>query len=251
MRTSLPLKLAAATLVLAAGAAASCAAAEPTGLPVTVALDADFDDHPVDQPVGTGGAAAGEPIYVAPTLSAIVREGSVAGRRLLELSNPGGGSSATTRFEFLDEAEYSSGTLHLDIELVVDEAANHNGVQVYLREQGGSTRSFLNLVLLPSGVLSVSGSGVGFPTFPGLVAPGPNRLELLADLDTRHIRVWLNDVQVGPAEGFRHDIEDRGIGRVIVGLAAHPTLRRTWLDHLRVGHAPADPLFSDGFEAVD
>lgn len=238
-------------LALAGKPRAQADTGTPAGTSAVVVLDAHFEDKPLDQPIGTGGAAVGEPVFVAANLDAIVRAGSGTGARLLELSNPGGGSAASTRFEFLDQAEYSNGTLHFDLELVVEEAANHNGVQVYLREQGGSARAFLNVVIAPTGSVSINGSGIAPATFPGLAGPGIHRLELLADLDTRDIRVWLNEAQVGPAQGFRHDIEDRGIGRVIVGMAAHPTYRRAGLDYLWAGWVPGDPLFADGFEAVD
>lgn len=247
----LVLSASAAGLLMAGSASVRAGSGTPAGVPVTVALDAHFDDKPLDQPIGTGGAAVGEPIYVSPVLDAIVRSGAEPGQRLLELANPGGASAISTRFEFLDDAEYTSGTLHLELVLVLDEAANHGGVQVNLRERGGSARSFLDVLLRPNGTLFIGGSGFGQVSVPGVVGPGVHRLELLADLDGRRIRVWFDDTPYGPSEGFQHDIEDRGIGRVVVGLVAHPGPRRAWIDRIGAGHQSGDPLFADGFESTD
>ncbi|MHC4970477.1 MAG: hypothetical protein ACYTF4_17945, partial [Planctomycetota bacterium] len=71
-------------------------------------LEADFDDKTIDAPIGTGGAAVGEPVSVSPNIIATVRAAPFATPSLEIVDNnddPPSGFAGAARFEFIGSAE--------------------------------------------------------------------------------------------------------------------------------------------------
>lgn len=218
-----------------------------------VLLDAHFDDKQPDQPIGTGGAALGEPIFVHGPLDAIVRkEPGSDDNQELELSAGPGTSALSARFEFLDSAEITDGVVQVRAEVILGTAESFRSVQFYVREQGSNAQSFASLLLSDSGGLVLTGAGIDMQVWPGLVRlEDRNQIELVFDMDEGRYWLWFNDNDLAPPEGYAHGITERGIGRVTVGLGA-PTddPRSARVDNLLVTWLPGDALFANGFEAM-
>jgi hypothetical protein len=130
------------------------AAAVLIGLPATeraVAelLWADFNDKPIDRPIGTGGAAVGEPVHVDPWVTAIVRAYPFP-TPSLETQDNDDHTAGAVRFEFLGSAEITSGIVTITTALWFDTFEDYN---LYVREQGTSPRSFLSMHFTPTGAI--------------------------------------------------------------------------------------------------
>lgn len=194
-----------------------------------VVLTADFDDKAVDQPIGTGGAAVGEPVSVNSTLTAYVRDAPFA-TPALELQDASTVSAGAVRFEFLDGLEVSNGHLSIEATLQFNEI---NSFHMGLREQGTASRSFANLTFSIFGTISYSDANTGSYTL-STYAPGtPYRVRFDCDLNAGTNDVWLNDVLV--LENEPHGITDRGIGSITFGLGFDPDLTGTmYVDDIHV-----------------
>jgi hypothetical protein len=217
----------------------------------SVLLDAHFDDKAPDQPIGTGGAAVGEPVSVDSQLNAIVRrEPGSDDNQELELSVGPIDPALSARFGFLDSAEILDGVVSIRGEVILDGADTFSIANIYVRERVTSASAFANLRLRNSGTLSLSGSGIDEQNWPNQVLlEGRNEIELQFDMDAGRYWLWFNDQQMGPPEGYAHGISTRGIGAVVVGLAGSIfDPRRIRLDSLQVVWMPGDPLFASGFE---
>lgn len=218
-----------------------------------VLLDANFDDKKIDEPIGTGGAAVGEPIFVHGPLDAIVRKEPEGDDNLeLELSAGPGASALLSWFEFLDSAEITDGVLQIRAELILGKAESFRSAGLYVREQGGASQGFANLTLSSNGTLVLSGAGIGPVSWPSRVLlEDRNAIELVFDMDEGRYWLWFNDEELAPPAGYAHGITARGIGRAIVSLAASTTAPRSArVDNLLVTWlpVPGDALFADGFE---
>lgn len=216
-----------------------------------VLLDANFDDKKIDEPIGTGGAAVGEPVFVTDSLDAIVRKEPGSDDNLeLELSAGPGNSALHSRFEFLDLAEIADGVLRIGAELILGKADTFTHVNFYVREQGTAAQSFASLRLSDNGILRLSGAGIDPVSWPDRVLlEGRNAIELVFDMDEGRYWLWFNDEELAPPEGYAHGITARGIGGVSTGLAASSEKPRSArLDSLLVTWLPGDALFADGFE---
>lgn len=216
-----------------------------------VLLDAHFDDKTPDAPIGTGGAALGEPTFVHPVLDAVVRAEPGSGtNQELELAAGPGTSTLSTRFELLDSVEIMEGMLHIEVEFILGTSETFRSVHLYIREQGGSAVSFANLTLRDNGTLALSGDGIAPQSWPGLVQfEARNEIELMFDMDQGRYWFWFNGADLAPSDGYAHGISERGIGRLSASLAASSDdPRSARMDGLLVTWLPGDAVFADGFE---
>ena len=83
------------------------AASAPGTVSAQVLLDANFDDKTIDAPIGIGGAAVGEPVYVW-NVTAIVRDSPMSSPSL-EIHDDDDFGTGSAKFNFLADAEISSG----------------------------------------------------------------------------------------------------------------------------------------------
>lgn len=75
-----------------------------------ILLSANFDDKPVGLPIGTGGAAVGEPTSVTSTITAIVRDWPTA-TPSLKVNDDDLSDAGFVRFMFLEDRAVDTGTL--------------------------------------------------------------------------------------------------------------------------------------------
>ena len=232
------------SLVLALAAFSLSAGDEPL-----ILLDAHFDDKTVDQPIGTGGAEAGEPITVGSNLDAIVRQNADdPDNRVLELRTTDSASTSATRFEFIEHTEVEQGRLLVSVQITVPDP-DFGQASLYLREAPGAGKRFLDLALQTSGTINISDAAGILVILPNAITFGqPMLIEVMHDLDERTYDLLIDGVHV--VEGRAHGITDRGIGAFIVSLLNRPKFEETrvMIDDLLVAHWPADLLFAHGFE---
>lgn len=211
-----------------------------------VLLDADFQDQPVDQPIGVGGAAAGQPVLVSSLLSAVVRDAPMASRSL-ELAWAGASSSASfVRFELPGGTEVVDGELLVEFELLPQTATTH---LVGIREAGTSFRTFGDLRLHSNGLMQVS-DGAGFVLVPdGWSAGTTLRFWFLYDMDARVWSFGLDGKAIVVDRPLSPPADGRGIGAVLFGLDfGSPPASCLSIDNIRIGRPVVDALFADGFE---
>lgn len=214
--------------------------------PMALLLDADFQDQPVDQPIGLGGAVAGQPVLVSGLLAAVVRDAPMASRSL-ELAWAAPSSTASfARFELPDGVEVTDGELMIEFELLPQTATTH---LVMIREAGTSARNFGGLRLISSGQMQV-GDGAGFALVPSGWSAGTTlRPWFLYDLDARVWSFGVGDQAVLVDRPLSPPADGRGIGAVLFGLDfATPPESRLSVDNIRIGRPVVDALFADGFE---
>lgn len=181
-------------------------------------LDCDFEDQPLDQLIGTGGAAAHQPVDLG-GIAATVRT-SPTGGQALEIVDDADFGALTVRFEFLESAEITTGVLTLNALLhFVDD----NRYLVYVREQAGAAHSFLNLAFGDGGIVSQGDAddGGNFPV--GTYTLGEDLpLTITLDLDAGTCAVSLDGVEIVPAEST--GVTGAGVGSILFGFDHDPDL---------------------------
>lgn len=225
------------TLSLAA-AAGSVHAGDDSGV---VLLEANFNDKPLDQQIGTGGPELGEPISIFPGLSAIVRAAPMS-TPSLELSEAATGMALPARFEFLGGEEVTHGDLNIHIRI---EAAQNDTFQVYVREPQTAAQNFATILFTGSGGISAFDQN-GTIGVIGSYSIGVEReLGLLFHMDD-----GTYDIKFGGAilaTGRAHGISGHGIGSVAVGTTSTTTPGSLfYVDRLRVTRG--DGVFRNGFD---
>lgn len=220
--------------------------------PPLILLDAHFDDKPVDQLIGTGGAEAGEPISVGSNLDAIVRQDADdPANRVLELGTVDSASTSAIRFEFIEHTEAVHSRLLVSVQITVPDPDFGQG-SLYLREATGSAKRFLDLVLQTSGFINISDAAGTVANIPnGFQFGQPLLIEVFHDLDERTYDLLIDGVYV--VEDRAHGITDRGIGAFIVSMMNRPKFEesRLMIDDLLVAHWSSDAIFAHGFEVPD
>ncbi|MFP4209469.1 MAG: hypothetical protein ACLFSC_12565 [Wenzhouxiangella sp.] len=222
----------------------------PAFAPETILL-ADFNNKPLDQPIGTGGAAAGEPVQLSTLIETRVRAAPAGGREL-ELSKEPSFGTANIRFEFLELEEVTTGQMRFSVALRLGTADQFSRVGLLLRERPGAAQAFLNLNLFSDGDAQISRSGFPVERFENALALSAlNLVEILFDLDDKTFSLCLNGEVLALA--LDAGIETtRGIGSVLISLPAEgDTL--VWLDEIDVkkgafGDGGSDTVFADRFD---
>lgn len=210
-------------------------------------LLADFADKPVNQPIGTGGAAQGEPVTISPSIDAVVRAAPGGGREL-ELAVGSFPSTQSVRFGFLDSEEVTVGRLKSRIELRLGSADQFSQVSLLMREAGGSAQSFLNLLLFFDGEAVLTRSGLPAMRFPdAALLSSLNVIDILYDLDELTFSLCMNGLLLA-ADLVPGIQTKRGIGSLLLSLPAN-TDTVVWLDRIEVTKGTtSDRLFSDRFQ---
>ncbi len=234
------------TVVLALALAGSGTATVQASGAQQELLRADFQDQPVDQPIGVGGAVLGQPTFVFPFLDAIVRDTPMASRALEITWAAPPSTSSTVTFGLLDEQQIAQGRLTIQMTWLphVD-----SGYAIAIREADGASHMFGGLNLTPTGVLRLH-DATGSVVIASAVASG----------EAMHLR-WDYDLDAGTYD-FRLDgelmladrahgvsAEHAGIGSVLVGLDWGTRLDTALsIDDVIVYRPPPDPIFAHGFE---
>ncbi len=200
----------------------------------TVYLQADFDDKEIDVPIGTGGAAVGEPVNVGSQITAIVRSEPFP-TPSLEIADNHESTAGTARFEFLGSEEVSSGMLYMAADLWF---AAHENFAIFIREQGSSACSFASIYFSDGGGVDVGDAG-GHHGLVGLYEIGRIvPLMLVYDLDLGTYDFWFDGELLLADEP--HDVTTcSGIGTFLFGCLHDPGFEgRMYVDNIHVADFP-------------
>ncbi len=176
--------------------------------------------------------------------SAIVRSGPMTSNSL-EIQDIVDFGSGSVRFQFLGDAEITSGLVRITCDLwFIDEESFSFGV----REEGGSSKSFVTIRFTSSGFVNfVDADTSGLNVIGDYEAGRALPLVLEFDLDAGTYDLVLDGEMLLDDEP--HGVTGRGIGAVYLGPNSDATLDGTLhLDNLRV---EVPPVFADGFESGD
>ncbi len=204
-------------------------------LPLPLVLNADFDTQTVGQPIGTGGAALGEPHSASSgTTTQIVDVGM--GNRILQL-NASTGSAQNLRWEFLDNIEVTSGIVAFDFDVLFGVLDQY---QILIREAGGSASAFATLRFFSSGAVSLADAG-GSAGVSGVsyAANQRYRVRLIFDMDSATYTAMLGNTVL--VEDRPHSVvTGRGIGAITTGFQSSAQFGGPiFIDALQVGVSDA------------
>lgn len=206
-------------------------------------LRAQFDDKPVDQPIGLGGAAVGEPFLVPEGLSAIVRaEGG--SNRWLEISADTLVSAAAVQFGLLGDAGVQIGTVQMDVTLTMP---TFGVCSIAIREPRWSVHNFSTVSFQDSGDVTAHDAAGSFALAAYSYVPGvPQHVRLTFDMDAGSYDIALNGSLL--VTGRAHGITGAGVGQIqiTVPYAAPPQLY--FIDDIVVTWMFPDPVFADSFD---
>lgn len=210
-----------------------CLAALPGWAATAVLLDANFNDKPLNTPIGTGGASVGEPIFVNSELQATVRDALFTSPSLY-LKNLNGSihSSHRIMFELLDGAEVQNGYLLIAFKLRAPSTLTN--FSFIIREQGSSANQYASLLFGGSGSIQ-SSDGTGQLLNIGTYSPGDTlRVEYFYDLGAGTYDLFVNDAVL--IANRPHGVVDLNSGIGTLGFA--PTQNGVWaVDDILVTHA--------------
>ncbi|MFZ2235692.1 MAG: hypothetical protein WAV67_04860 [Dokdonella sp.] len=131
-------------------------------------LDADFNQQSLNQQIGTGGAASGQPIFInsslfAETLPFMFFTPSLA------IQQSTTGTPKAANFEFVDNAKVTGGELRIGMRVLSINSGD--SFTITMSEQGSSTGTFGTLTFLSNGDVRTfdSGGSAVFTTHAALV----------------------------------------------------------------------------------
>lgn len=180
----------------------------------TTYLVADFDDKPIDMPIGTGGPTVGEPVYVAPFVDAVVRDTPLP-TPCLEISDIDDYYAGSVNFKFLDDAELTTGHLTMTCTLWFNYDETGEGYSVMFREHGGAAFNFLTLRFAGNGEVSCYDTNSYSPPLATYEPGRPVLLKVSFDLDAGTYTIWLDGV--GIRWNDSHGIVGSGVGSLLIG----------------------------------
>jgi len=215
----------------------------------TIYLEANFDDKPLDVPIGTGGPSLGEPIENDPAITAIVR-GTPMSSPCLEIQDNDDFSAGSVRFEFLGGVELETGEVGISAMLWFTELSPGYDFRILVREQGTSALSFANIDFISDG--SVYAESANSPQSL-LGTYDINRVcsfGIIFDMDAGTYDIWLDGQLV--LEGEAHGIVGRGVGAVLFGCNHDADLDGHFFvdDILVANYLPTTPSESAGWGQV-
>lgn len=204
-----------------------------------VALDADFNNKTLDAPIGTGGAAVGEPAFIDAGVQAIVRSGP-AGLKALELTDVASSLAHAVDFRFLNVSTFLKGVVTLQADLWFDQADSYEiGVQTSQWHDPG----FVTLTISPTGMATiVDGSG----TAGSVPAPVGRWLNLLIRIDqwSKTYDLWLDGVPY--VQGRNHGLPLESIGSFYFAIGPDANLSgRMYVDNIHVTRDILCPITYD------
>lgn len=215
-------------------------------------LIADFNDKPLDQPIGTGGAEAGEPVRVPSLMDAVVRDDAVPEKSLAiswKNHNPAAGA---VRFNFLGEVDIASDIVSISLRVTPGAGGAYS---VSLRESGGAAMPFATLVLTPSGLVHLTDRfSPGNPPLSGFKwSPGESYLlEWVYDMDAGTYDFSIDGIRYATDRPHGVDVGDKGLGGILVGMASSSELgSRIDVDDIVVIWWRPDEIFADGFDGLE
>lgn len=211
-------------------------------------LDANFDDKPLGQSIGAGGAALGEPDDVGGDRISTEVVNALSDRALrLERRVTESTAAASVRFQFLDNQEVNSGRLRIS---TVFEPGQLGNFAFRTREAGGSATRWIDLEFDSNGNLRRQVRNEAAAIIGSYAAATPMLLSLEADFDHApgegfyEIRVNGALLDSGP-----FPIVARGVGRILFSfLSGDANFGRFFtVDDVRA-EVPSPIIFRDRFQ---
>lgn len=210
--------------------------------PDLVLLAAPFNEQPLNQQIGTGGAALGQPVDISGGLQAFVVPAGVFTTPSLRVRPLESGGARFVRFELLGSEEVVDGEVRFGFAL---RPSLLDRFLVYVREPDGAARDFLSMTLLASGQISVSDQS-GNGAVIGTYVPGVrNDFELRFRMSAGRYDIYRNGVPL--AVDRAHGISDRGVGALLLGTDSSSTVGTDWFVDDVYAYRP-DQMYADGFE---
>jgi hypothetical protein len=191
-----------------------CLIGPPAAHAQTTLLMADFDAKPIDAPIGTGGAAVGEPVYVSVAIEAVVRDTPLP-TPCLEIADRDDYYAGHVDFEFLDDAEIYAGHLTMSCNLWFAADPSGEGYTVMFRERGSAAFNFLTLNFAGNGEVWCYDTDSHSPVLAVYETGRPVLLTVSFDMDAGTYTIWLDEVGIVWDESF--GIVGSGIGSVLIG----------------------------------
>ena len=207
-------------------------------------LSADFDDKAIDEPIGDGGPAVGEPVNTYSNDIAWVRDGPMP-TPSLELLDTSTEASNYITFEFHEGFEVTAGMVEITADLWFFELGPGHDFSLGVRETRGAAHTFLSLDFRNEGEIfcfdanSWNGT-IGYYEI-GRITP----LRLRFDMAAGTYWVWVDEVLLIANES--HGIFERGIGSINFGNDYDTDLvGRFNIDNLLVRHFDPTGVDDDG-----
>lgn len=218
-------------------------------------LLANFNNKPLNQPIGTGGATVGEPTSVPSAIDAIVRA-APGGGRMLEMFMEQRPSTAAVRFQFLNNQEVSSGELIIRARIRLAAEDEFNNIGLLLREAGTSAQSFMDISLLSANRrLQIRRPGVSMTSFFNVLRlSDANDLEILYNLEEMHLSVCLNGSLLTSELPTLFESK-RGIGALLISMLGNAGDTQVSLEDVLVQRRALEPqipdtVYADRFEVL-
>ncbi len=198
-----------------------------------VYLEAAFNDKTIGAPIGTGGPAVGEPVVVSTTITAIVTESPMLSPSL-QIADNSETTAGSARFEFLESAEITTGTVVVAADLWFEEISEGSYYYLYVRERSGSSAKFASLVFEPDGLVYLGDAAGGHGSIGSYEAGSLYRIIINFDMDAETYDVYLDGSLV--RDDQPHSVVgDYGVGAVLVGCREDADLDGTFnIDALTV-----------------
>lgn len=215
---------------------------EPEGA-ITLLL-ADFNDKTVGQPIGTGGAAVGEPTYIDAGVSAVVEQ-PVGVNRVLALEADMLQSAGGAVFKLSGGTEIEEGLAVMSVALAFPSLCSFN---LYVRESDSSAQNFTTLVLSNNGTISANDENGPAGQIGNYSAGQILRISIEHDLDAGTYDVLLNDTLL--LDDRAHGVVGEGIGKFMMKFEFAQPPTRVLIDNVMVeASVLPDRIFAAGFEA--
>lgn len=176
-------------------------------------LTANFNDEPIGQPIGTGGAELGQPVSYSACTPIVVNSGFPT--PCLQIDDASTTTSSSVRFEFLNQVEVT-GDVSISFRVAFESLESY---VFYIREQGSSAQVFLTLNFTPLGTVvfdDEASAGTHYLT-ENYAAQQPIRFEFAYYAELGQYSVWMDGVRV--VHRRSHGVTSRGIGALIFGTA--------------------------------
>ncbi|MBP6875456.1 MAG: hypothetical protein KBD56_05255 [Candidatus Eisenbacteria bacterium] len=153
-------------------------------------LEATFDDKAIDQPIGVGGPAVGEPVYIDSELQAIVRS-SPFGTPCLEIHNTDPAQHRWIGFEM--EEAVSTGLVVVIMDVWFYRIGWGDEFWLYLYDDIWSN-NFLALVFDGTGGIWGSTKGGSVGELGSFSVGRPYPIMIVLDMDAETLSIWLDGV---------------------------------------------------------
>ena len=204
-------------------------------------LQANFDDKPLDQPIGEGGPTVGEPVEAdSPYLTTAVRDAPMP-TPSLELTDISDCCAGYVRFGFLDEAEITTGTLVLSADLWIPVTPDESGCSIGLRERESSAFNFADLHFSADGILWCGDDGGSLGQVGTYSAGVVIHVLIEFNLDAGTYDVRVDDQLL--VDDQPHDVVGVGVGSVLISCTHDPNTGDSYcFDNIFVGDFDPTPV---------